>query len=48
VKWTEKNESTKTVIFEMHNKKEGHIIRYRSLAFNICNGNREIKKIDAG
>jgi hypothetical protein len=33
VKWKGKNESTKTVIFEMHNKKEGHIICFRSLAF---------------
>jgi hypothetical protein len=33
VKWKGKNESTKTVIFEMINKKEGHIICFRSLAF---------------
>lgn len=33
VRWKGKNESTKTVIFEMHNKKEGHIICFRSLAF---------------
>ena len=33
VKWKGKNEATKTVIFEMHNKKEGHIICFRNLAF---------------
>ncbi len=33
VRWKGKNESTKTVIFEMHNKKEGHIICFRNLAF---------------
>ncbi|MBK7883008.1 MAG: SMEK domain-containing protein [Chitinophagaceae bacterium] len=33
VKWKGKNEATKTVIFEMQNKKEGHIICFRSLAF---------------
>ena len=33
VKWKGKNEATKTVIFEIINKKEGHIICYRSLAF---------------
>ncbi|MBL0047508.1 MAG: SMEK domain-containing protein [Bacteroidetes bacterium] len=33
VKWKGKNESTKSVIFEMHNKKEGHIICFRHLAF---------------
>lgn len=33
VRWKGKNEATKTVIFEMHNKKEGHIICFRSLAF---------------
>lgn len=33
VKWKGKNESTKTVIFEMLNKKERHVICYRSLAF---------------
>lgn len=33
VRWKGKNESTKTVIFEMINKKEGHVICYRSLAF---------------
>lgn len=33
VRWKGKNESTKTVIFEMINKKEGHIICFRSLAF---------------
>jgi len=33
VKWKGKHESTKTVIFEMFNEKEGHIICFRSLAF---------------
>jgi len=33
VRWKGKNESTKTVIFAMHNKKEGHLICYRHLAF---------------
>lgn len=33
IRWKGKNESTKTVIFEMMNKKEGHIICYRNLAF---------------
>jgi len=33
VKWKGKKESTKTVIFEMINKKESHIICFRSLAF---------------
>jgi len=33
VRWKGKKESTKTVIFEMVNKKEGHVICYRSLAF---------------
>lgn len=33
IKWKGKNEATKTVIFEMHNKKEGHIVCFRSLAF---------------
>lgn len=33
VKWKGKKEATKTVIFEMINKKEGHVICYRSLAF---------------
>ena len=33
VKWKGKNEATKTVIFEMHNKKVGHIVCFRSLAF---------------
>lgn len=33
VRWKGKKESTKTVIFEMINKKEGHVICYRSLAF---------------
>lgn len=33
IKWKGKNEATKTVIFEMFNKKEGHIICYRNLAF---------------
>lgn len=33
VRWKGKNESTKTVIFAMQNKKEGHLICYRHLAF---------------
>jgi hypothetical protein len=33
MKWKGKKEATKTVIFEMMNKKEGHIICFRSLAF---------------
>ncbi|OCX52769.1 hypothetical protein BEL04_00065 [Mucilaginibacter sp. PPCGB 2223] len=33
VKWKGKKEATKTVIFEMINKKEQHIICYRNLAF---------------
>jgi hypothetical protein len=33
VRWKGKKESTKTVIFEMVNKKEGHVICYRNLAF---------------
>ena len=33
IKWKGKKEATKTVIFEMMNKKEGHVICYRSLAF---------------
>ncbi|WP_297333679.1 SMEK domain-containing protein [Flavobacterium sp.] len=33
IRWKGKKESTKTVIFEMTNKKEGHIICYRHLAF---------------
>lgn len=33
IKWKGKNEATKTVIFEMHNKKEGHIVCFRNLAF---------------
>jgi hypothetical protein len=33
IKWKGKNEATKTVIFKMINKKEGHVICYRSLAF---------------
>jgi len=33
IKWKGKKEATKTVIFEMHNKKEGHIVCFRSLAF---------------
>ncbi len=33
IRWKGKNEATKTVIFEMHNKKEGHIVCFRSLAF---------------
>jgi hypothetical protein len=33
VRWKHKNESTKTVIFEMMNKDGTHIVCYRSLAF---------------
>lgn len=33
VKWKGKKEATKTVIFEIINKKEGHIVCFRSLAF---------------
>ncbi len=33
VKWKGKNQSTKTAIFKMVNKKEGHIICFRSMAF---------------
>lgn len=33
VRWKGKKESTKTVIFPMMNKKEGHLICYRHLAF---------------
>ena len=33
IKWKGKKEATKTVILEMANKKEGHIICYRNLAF---------------
>jgi len=33
IKWKGKKESTKTVIFEMINKKDQHIICFRSLAF---------------
>ncbi len=33
VRWKGKKESTKTVIFKMINKKEGHIICFRNLAF---------------
>lgn len=33
VRWKGKKEATKTVIFEMVNRKEGHIICFRSLAF---------------
>ncbi len=33
VKWKGKNESTKSVIFKMLNKKEGHLICFRHLAF---------------
>ncbi len=33
IKWKGKKEATKTVIFEMQNKKEGHIVCFRSLAF---------------
>ena len=33
IKWKGKKEATKTVIFEITSKKEGHIVCYRSLAF---------------
>lgn len=33
IRWKAKKEATKTVIFEMVNKKEGHVICYRHLAF---------------
>ena len=33
VRWKGKNESTKTAIFKMINKKEGHVICFRSMAF---------------
>lgn len=33
IKWKGKKESTKTVIFQMINKKEKHVICYRNLAF---------------
>ena len=33
MKWKGRKEATKTVIFEMMNKKEGHIICFRNLAF---------------
>lgn len=33
IRWKGKNESTKTVIFPMMNKKEGHLICFRHLAF---------------
>ncbi len=33
VKWKGKNQSTKTAIFKMVNKKEGHVICFRSMAF---------------
>lgn len=33
IRWKGKKESTKTVIFEIINKKEGHVICYRHLAF---------------
>lgn len=33
VKWKGKKEATKTVIFEINSKKEGHIVCYRNLAF---------------
>ena len=36
IKWKGKNEATKTVIFEMYNKKEGHIVCYRNLAFRAA------------
>ncbi len=35
IKWKGKNEATKTVIFEMNNKKEGHVVCFRSLAFKF-------------
>jgi hypothetical protein len=41
VRWKGKKESTKTVIFEMINKKEGHVICYRSLAFRASFQNFE-------
>lgn len=33
IKWKGKKEATKTVIFELQNKKDGHIVCFRSLAF---------------
>lgn len=42
IRWKGKKESTKTVIFEMTNKKEGHIICYRHLAFKASFLNFEI------
>ncbi len=36
VRWKGKKESTKTVIFEMVNKMDGHVICYRSLAFKAA------------
>lgn len=33
IKWKGKKEATKTIIFEMINKKEGHLVCFRSLAF---------------
>ncbi|MCX6213385.1 SMEK domain-containing protein [Spirosoma sp.] len=42
VRWKGRKESTKTVIFEMINKKEGHVICYRSLAFKASFLNFEI------
>ncbi len=33
IKWKGKKEATKTVIFEIMSKKEGHIVCYRNLAF---------------
>jgi hypothetical protein len=33
VRWKGKNKSTKTAIFKMINKKEGHVICFRSMAF---------------
>ena len=43
MKWKGKKEATKTVIFEMMNKKEGHIICFRSLAFRTSFENFEDK-----
>lgn len=33
IRWKGKNESTKTVIFEINNKEKGHVICFRSMAF---------------
>ena len=35
IRWKGKKESTKTVIFKMINKKEGHTICFRNLAFKV-------------